>query len=277
MIESLIEESPVTVASHYDELDAFYREVWGLHVHHGYWSTGKETSLDATIALVDHMLRDVKLDSSSKVVDIGCGYGETSRLLANRYGLNATGLSVSKNQISFAEDIHHPRVDLLHRDWMENNLPDNSFDLAMSIESSEHMPSLKKFFEEAHRVLKPGGTLKVCAWISKDKPKDWEKNFLLQPICTEGRMNLGTVDEYKFLMNAVGFHDVRFEDITQNVKKTWTLCLKRCAWKFMSDPKYISFMMKDPSQNKKFLLSLLRIRAAYETGSMIYGIFSAKR
>ena len=26
-----------SVADHYDELDDFYREIWGEHVHHGLW------------------------------------------------------------------------------------------------------------------------------------------------------------------------------------------------------------------------------------------------
>jgi tocopherol O-methyltransferase len=31
------------VAGHYDELDHVYREVWGEHVHHGLWRTGRES------------------------------------------------------------------------------------------------------------------------------------------------------------------------------------------------------------------------------------------
>ena len=31
-------------ASHYDDLDQFYREIWGEHVHHGVWFTGKESA-----------------------------------------------------------------------------------------------------------------------------------------------------------------------------------------------------------------------------------------
>ncbi len=30
------------VAAHYDDLDLFYQAIWGTHVHHGYWKTGKE-------------------------------------------------------------------------------------------------------------------------------------------------------------------------------------------------------------------------------------------
>lgn len=32
-----------SVARHYDELDIYYRDLWGEHVHHGLWRTGRET------------------------------------------------------------------------------------------------------------------------------------------------------------------------------------------------------------------------------------------
>jgi len=28
--------------------DRFYREIWGEHVHHGLWRSGKETPLEAS-------------------------------------------------------------------------------------------------------------------------------------------------------------------------------------------------------------------------------------
>lgn len=37
----------------YDELDAFYREVWGEYIHHGLSATGRETVGAATEALAD--------------------------------------------------------------------------------------------------------------------------------------------------------------------------------------------------------------------------------
>lgn len=276
MIESAIHETPETVASHYDDLDAFYREIWGLHVHHGFWKTGKESSAEATDALIEHLLKDVDTYELRRICDIGCGYGETARYLAGKYKVRVTGLSVSEKQVSFARSLGRDlRVELLHRDWMDNQLPSEYYDLAIAIESSEHMPDLRRFFQEAHRVIRPGGKLKICAWLSKKNPEPWETNHLLQPICTEGRLHLGDVDEYKSLLQEAGFSHFEFEDITENVKKTWSLCIGRCAKKILSDPKYLSFIIKDPGKNKKFLMSLFRIRLAYEIKSMNYGIFTA--
>ena len=278
MIESELHETPESVASHYDELDKFYREVWGLHVHHGFWKEGSETRSEATLALIDEMVNDLKLTPGQKVCDIGCGYGETAKYLAKRFQVQVTGLSVSQEQLNFARKLApHPEVKLLHRDWMQNNLPDESFDVAYSIESSEHMPQLETFFTEAFRVLRPQGSLKVCAWLSKENPGAGELKYILKPICTEGRLHLADEGEYRALMSKAGFSDIHFKDITTDVKKTWTMCLRRFSWKIFSDPKYLKFFLKDPSENKKFLLSLLRIRTAYETGSMRYGIFSARK
>lgn len=278
MIESTSLESPQSVAGHYNELDAFYREIWGLHVHHGYWRTGEEDSEEATVALLNFMMRDMRIYPGKKICDIGCGYGETARFLADHYHVHVTGLSVSKEQLRYARTFHpHPSVELICRDWMQNGLPSNTYDLAISIESSEHMPDLKKFFEESYRVLVPGGTLKVCAWLSKINPTFLEVKHFLEPICTEGRLHLGDENEYRILMESAGFRDIRFEEITENVKKTWSVCLERCAKKFLTDPKYISYLLKKGGENKKFLLSLLRIRLAYERRCMLYGIFTAQK
>jgi hypothetical protein len=43
------------VADHYDELDRFYRELWGEHVHHGLWRTGEEPPTVAAEQLVAHV------------------------------------------------------------------------------------------------------------------------------------------------------------------------------------------------------------------------------
>jgi tocopherol O-methyltransferase len=74
------------VASHYDELDSFYREIWGEHVHHGYWATGQETATEAAVSLIELLADRLRLTSGLRVCDIGCGYGATARYLAAKHG-----------------------------------------------------------------------------------------------------------------------------------------------------------------------------------------------
>ena len=80
------------VASHYDALDSFYREIWGEHVHHGYWATGRESVTEAAVALVDLLAQRLRLEPGQRVCDIGCGYGATAHYLAEHHDLDVTGV-----------------------------------------------------------------------------------------------------------------------------------------------------------------------------------------
>src|SRR5436190_6866680 len=70
------------VARHYDELDVAYRRIWGEHVHHGYWRTGRESPAEAAAALAELVAERLAPEPGNRVVDIGCGYGATAAWLA---------------------------------------------------------------------------------------------------------------------------------------------------------------------------------------------------
>src|ERR1700723_2703420 len=87
MIIPNVAQTTASVAAHYDELDGFYREIWGEHVHHGYWETGRETATEAVVSLIELLADRLRLTSGLRVCDIGCGYGATARYLAAKHGM----------------------------------------------------------------------------------------------------------------------------------------------------------------------------------------------
>ena len=160
---------------------------------------------------------------------------------------------------------------------MRNDLPDASFDVVISIESSEHMPDLQRFFHEAARVLRPGGSLRVCAWLAREAPAPLERSLLLQPICTEGRLRLCTEAEYAQHIEQAGLSLRSTEDLSSAVKRTWTLCLTRMLRKLVTGTDVWRFLLTSPSRNKSFALSVARILLAYETRSMRYVLFRVEK
>src|SRR5258708_7240499 len=105
MISNRFEVRPDDVAAHYDDLDRFYREIWGEHIHHGLWQSSSETVDDATHRLIAVVVEQARLNPSDQVCDVGCGYGGTSRALAREYGARVTGLTVSHAQFAYAQAI----------------------------------------------------------------------------------------------------------------------------------------------------------------------------
>lgn len=169
------EPPPATacVAAHYDELDPFYREVWGEHVHHGYWASGQESVTAATEALVDLVAERLYPAPGQRWCDIGCGYGAAAQRLAERFGLDVTGLTISGAQATrgAARRAERGSLSIRREDWLTNRLPDASFANAYAIESSEHMTDKARFFDQAFRILEPGGRLAVCAWLARPSPR----------------------------------------------------------------------------------------------------------
>jgi tocopherol O-methyltransferase len=271
------------VATHYDDLDPIYRAVWGEHVHHGLWTTGRESREVAVEALVHEIARRAGLKRGQDVCDVGCGYGATARLLANQYGARVTGLTLSRKQVEYSLQVTPavgavapPRI--LLGDWLRNDLPDRSFDHLIAIESSEHMLDRPRFFAEAFRVLRPGGTLSICAWLAGDHATPWERRHLLEPICREGAMpDLPLRAEYLSYFQKTGFEVGETEDWSRRVKRTWTLVLTRLLGHFATHPRDLRILSFARHPSSVFVKSLFRIRAAYETGAMRYGYFRATR
>lgn len=270
MIVPRTSHGAAAVADHYDELDRIYRQLWGEHVHHGLWRSGRETPEAAVAALSDLVAEQLGFGAGAKLVDIGCGYGATARRFATR-GAEVTGLTLSAAQAAAAPPM--PGVTLIVRDWLANGLADASAEGAYSIESSEHMVDKPAFFREARRVLRPGGRLVVCAWLAAERPRDWEVRHLLEPICDEGALpSMGSESEYRAWADGAGFRSIAFEDVSSSVARTWTICLRRFLGALVTDRAIRAQALA--ARNKRFALSVPRLIAAYKTGAMRYGVFT---
>lgn len=276
MIVPSTPQSTAAVADHYDELDLIYRRVWGEHVHHGLWTTGREDPTAAVEALVDTVGERLGLEPGAVGVDIGCGYGGTARRLAATRGARVTGFTLSAEQAAYAAAHPPADVDIRVGDWLANDLPDASADTAWSIESSEHMEDKPAFFAQAHRVLAPGGRFVVCAWLAETGASGWKVRHLLEPICREGRLpSMGTREEYEAMARAAGFEVVGFEDVSRRVSRTWTICARRLARALVTDRDIRRIAL--PARNRVFALSFPRLILAYRTGAMRYGIFTLEK
>ena len=274
MIVPKLPSTAAGVAAHYDELDLAYRRIWGEHVHHGYWRTGRESPAEAADALTELVEQRLALEPGQTLCDIGCGYGATAARIVDRHDVRIIGLTLSAAQEEIASARPSSRFTCLRRDWLHNDLPGASFDRAYAIESSEHMVDKARFFHEAARVLRPGGRLVVCAWLEGEKARGWEIRHLLEPICREGQLpGMGSRADYEVLAAEAGFTLRDYEDAAARVRRTWTICLRRFAGRMVTDPALRRLALSPKTRNRGFILSLPRLILALRTGAMRYGIF----
>lgn len=280
MIVPRVSQSVQAVADHYDELDPFYREIWGEHVHHGLWLTGQESAIQAVEGLITYLSEELQLRPGQNICDVGCGYGAMAEYLATQTGVHVTGLTVSPEQMKHAQlrSGKSSILSFLCQDWLENRFNENTFDCIIAVESSEHMADKQGFFDEAFRTLRADGKLAVCAWLARTDSTPWEERHLLEPICREGCLaSMGTEAEYRTWATNAGFVVDSFRDLSLQVRRTWTICARRVAWMLLTDPRYRRYLLDARAKNRIFALSLLRIWVAYLMGSMRYGLLFAHK
>jgi tocopherol O-methyltransferase len=266
------------VARHYDELDRFYLEIWGEHLHHGLWVRGDESCDMAVRQLVDLVAVEAEIRPDDHVCDVGAGYGAGSRQLVSDYAAQVTALTISESQFKYARRANPPdnRLTYLCGDWLENPFDSEQFDAVIAIESASHMRDPEQFAQEAARVLKPGGRFVVCAWVATETTSPREVRYLLEPICREGRLaHLSTAREYVSLMENAGLSIRYFIDLSRHVRRTWPIALRRTCTGILRQPAYLRYLLKKGNSNRIFVLTMVRMWMAYRTGAIRYCLFKA--
>ena len=210
--------------AYYDsgEADAFYRNVWGGEdIHIGLYRDEEEPIAAASHRTVAAMAERLgKIDSSTRILDLGAGYGGSARYLAGKFGAGVTCLNLSETQNAYnrernaAENLAD-RIDVVHGDF--ENIPDDdgSYDVVWSQDAILHSGNRPRVIDEIDRVLAPGGQ----AVFTDPMQADGCPDGVLQPILDRIQLStLASFDFYRTEFEARGFETVEIEDLTGQLR-----------------------------------------------------------
>jgi cyclopropane-fatty-acyl-phospholipid synthase len=153
------------IAHHYDVSNAFYR-MWldrRMVYSCAYFHAADDSLDDAQAQKLDHICRKLRLAPGERFLDIGCGWGALILWAAERYGVQATGITLSQNQFEHVtREIEarglRDRVRVELRDYLD--MPDEpSFEKIASVGMFEHVgpQNYDRYFGKIRSLLVPGG------------------------------------------------------------------------------------------------------------------------
>ncbi|XP_043695780.1 probable tocopherol O-methyltransferase, chloroplastic [Telopea speciosissima] len=240
------------IAELYDESSGIWEDIWGDHMHHGFYDPDVQSSIsdhrNAQIRMIEETLRfgGVSEDPVKRpmtIVDVGCGIGGSSRYLARKYGAKCQGITLSPVQAQRAHSLAldcglADRVSFQVADALNQPFPDEQFDLVWSMESGEHMPDKTKFVSELARVAAPGASIIIVTWCHRDlSPGEDsllpEEKDLLNKICDAYYLPTWcSTADYVNLLQSHSLQDIKTADWSEYVAPFWPAVIRSAlTWK----------------------------------------------
>jgi MPBQ/MSBQ methyltransferase len=282
-------QSSDSVANSYDQWtdDGILEFYWGDHIHLGHYGSPPQRKdfLAAKADFVHEMVRWGGLDrlpAGTTVLDVGCGIGGSSRILARDYGFTVTGITISPQQVKRAQALTPQELDVTFQvdDAMALSFPDASFDVVWSIEAGPHMPDKAIFAKELMRVLKPGGVLVVADWNQRDDRQiplnGWERPMMRQLLDQWSHPAFSSIEGFAELLVATGLVEgqVMTADWTAQTLPSWLDSI----WQGVVRPEgLVRFGLSGLIKSLREIPTLLLMRVAFGTGLCRFGMFRAVR
>ncbi len=156
-----------SIQHHYDVGNDFY-SLWldqNRVYSCGYFAKDGDSLDVAQEKKLDHICRKLNLEAGEKFLDIGCGWGGLVIWAAKNYGVHATGITLSEEQLAFSRNRIKQlglqgKIEVRLMDYRD--LPsDIQYDKIASVGMFEHVGrlNLPQYFSKIYSLLKPGGVV----------------------------------------------------------------------------------------------------------------------
>ncbi len=143
---------------HYDIGKDLYRAMLDKRLTYtcGYWKNAKDLD-EAQEEKLDLVCKKIGLKRRQRVLDIGSGWGSFTGYAAEKYGVSAFGITISKEQKQLTDELYkNLPVETKLQDYRDMN---EKFDHVVSLGMFEHVAykNYRAFMKIAHKALKDNG------------------------------------------------------------------------------------------------------------------------
>jgi SAM-dependent methyltransferase len=169
----------------------------------------------------------LNLTEGDRVLDIGCGFGDTSFEISQRVGVNGRVLGVDISRIIIASanknmlSKKHKNVSFECIDAQTHKFPKHNFDVVYSRLGVMFFEDSEAAFSNIRQSLTPGGRMAFVCWQPVEAiewislPLEIVASYVSlpppSPSGSSGPFSFGNPDKVKQVLNSAGFVDIKIE------------------------------------------------------------------
>lgn len=224
------------IVDFYNDTAWEYRFFWSdVNLHYGFYDDEHATHSEAMENSNKVYADKLGIDETDAVLDVGTGRGGFPTHVAAECGAEVRGIDIDPLHVSEAKENARKRgvselAEFDVGDYHEIPYPDETFDAVSGIETVCHSERKDRVLEEIRRVLKPGGRLMIAdGYMNRTELTDSEAEKMRTVLDGWAVPELAHVDEFRGLLEDLGFTDVTFDDhydrILPSSRRQWWLSL----------------------------------------------------
>ena len=129
-----------------------------------YWEDGRHASRTPSATSSTSSAASSPSKEGDRLLDVGCGWGSMAIHAAREYGVQVTGVTLSREQAAYArkriaEEGLTDRIEIRVQDYRD--VRDGPYDAISSIGMAEHVGAVRyrEYADQLFSLLKPGGRL----------------------------------------------------------------------------------------------------------------------
>lgn len=209
-------------------VSGLYAQYWGDFFHLALFNDDSETWEAALRNTHEKYIEALRVRQAANVLDLACGRGGFSDVLAQNTEGNVLGIDISRSQLLHCRRFKRSNLRFKHHDIMKVDELGGEFDAVALLDADCYLPDKRLAVERIASVMRPGARFLLLSWCKRDGLSRLQEELVLHPFMRYWAIpSLETPKNYKRYFEQSGLRILEIADLNDRVRRNWELGYER--------------------------------------------------